>query len=293
QDQGFFKPMSQGARNFDVSGTVVRAVPHNGCGALTNAADVAGKIVLIDRGTCTFDVKAHNGIAAGAIGILIWNATNGAFGGGFGAPTPENTLGNIIIDFTHGTALAAAVDAGAVTAHMSRAAKDLDGALDEGIVAHEWGHYIQHRLIAAGAQDSQQGAGMGEGWSDFHALLFMVREGQDSQPGNANWMGAYGVGNYASFTFNNDERWFGIRRATYSADPAKNHTTFKFIGEAVDGSTLSFPFLGTAADNPAEVHATGEISAAMLFDCYVSMLQNHPFAEAQNTMKDYIVASYK
>lgn len=293
QDQGFFKPMSQGARNFDVSGTVVRAVPHNGCGALTNAADVAGKIVLIDRGTCTFDVKAHNGIAAGAIGILIWNATNGAFGGGFGAPTPENTLGNIIIDFTHGTALAAAVDAGAVTAHMSRAAKDLDGALDEGIVAHEWGHYIQHRLIAAGAQDSQQGAGMGEGWSDFHALLFMVREGQDTQPGNANWMGAYGVGNYASFTFNNDERWFGIRRATYSADPAKNHTTFKFIGEAVDGSTLSFPFLGTAADNPAEVHATGEIWAAMLFDCYVSMLQNHPFAEAQNTMKDYIVASYK
>ena len=38
---------------------------------------------------------------------------------------------------------------------------------------------------------------MGEGWSDFHALLFMVREGQDSQPGNENWMGAYGVGNYA------------------------------------------------------------------------------------------------
>ena len=212
QDQGFFKPMSQGLRNFDVTGPVVRAVPHDGCGALTNAAAVAGKIVLIDRGTCTFDVKAANGIAAGAIGVLIWNATNGAFGGGFGAPTPDNNVGNIIIDFPHGTALAAAVDAGPVTAHMSRAAKDLDGALDEGIVAHEWGHYIQHRLIAAGAQDSQQGAGMGEGWSDFHALLFMVREGQDSQPGNENWMGAYGVGNYASFTFNNDERWFGIRR---------------------------------------------------------------------------------
>lgn len=293
QDQGFFKPMSQGLRNFDVTGSVVRAVPHNGCGALTNAAAVAGKIVLIDRGTCTFDVKAANGIAAGAIGVLIWNATNGAFGGGFGAQSPDNTVGNIIIDFTHGQALATAVDAGPVTAHMSRTAKDLDGTLDVGIVAHEWGHYIQHRLIAAGAQDSTQGAGMGEGWSDFHALLFMVREGQDSKPGNQNWMGAYGVGNYASFTFNDDERWFGIRRATYSADPAKNHTTFKYIGTAVDGLTVSFPFLGTAADNPAEVHATGEIWAAMLFDCYVSMLQNHPFAEAQNTMKDYIVASYK
>ena len=226
------------------------------------------------------------------MGILIWNKTNGAFGPGFGtgAVTP---VGNLLIDNAHGQALDTAVGAGTVTAHMSRSAKDLDGALDMGVVAHEWGHYIQHRLIAAGAQDSLQGAGMGEGWSDFHALLFMVREGQDTQPGNANWMGAYGVGNYVSLTFNDDERWFGIRRATYSADPAKNHTTFKFIGEAVDGSTLRFPFLGTATEDPAEVHATGEIWAAMLFDCYVSMLQNHPFAEAQNTMKDYIVASYK
>jgi len=290
--------MAQGARNFDVTADVVKASPAAACSPLTNAAQVAGKIVLIARGgdnggpACGFDQKQINAIAAGAVGILIWNKTNGAFGPGFGtgAVTP---VGNLLIDNAHGQALDTAVGAGTVTAHMSRSSKDLDGALDMGIVSHEWGHYIQHRLIAAGAQDSQQGAGMGEGWSDFHALLFMVRQGQDTQPGNANWMGAYGVGNYASLVFNEDERWFGIRRATYSADPAKNHTTFKYIGEAVDGSTVSFPFLGTAADDPAEVHATGEIWAAMLFDCYVSMLQNHPFAEAQNTMKDYIVASYK
>jgi MYXO-CTERM domain-containing protein len=293
QAQGFFKPMSQGLRNFDVTAEVVRAQPANACAPLSNAAAVAGKIVLIDRGTCTFDVKAGNGVAAGAVGVLIWNATNGNFAGNFGAARPDNTVGNIIIDFPHGQLVVNAVASGTVVAHMARAAKDLDGALDEAVVAHEWGHYIQHRLIAAGAQDSQQGAGMGEGWSDFHGLLFLVREGQDSVAGNANWMGAYAVGNYVSFTFNDDERWFGIRRATYSADPAKNHTTFKYIGTAVDGSSVSFPYLGTAGDNPAEVHNTGEIWAAMLFDCYVSMLQNHPFAEAQNTMKDYIVASYK
>ncbi len=289
--------MAQGARNFDVTADVVKASPAAACSPLTNAAQVAGKIVLIARGgdnggaACGFDQKQINAIAAGAVGILIWNKTNGAFGPGFGTGS-VTPVGNLFIDNAHGQALDTAVGAGTVTAHMSRASKDLDGALDMGVVAHEWGHYIQHRLIAAGAQDSQQGAGMGEGWSDFHALLFMVRQGQDTGS-NANWMGAYGVGNYVSLTFNDDERWFGIRRATYSADPAKNHTTFKYIGEAVDGSTVNFPFLGTAQDNPAEVHATGEIWAAMLFDCYVSMLQNHPFAEAQNTMKDYIVASYK
>jgi hypothetical protein len=31
----------------------------------------------------------------------------------------------------------------------------------------------------------------------------------------------------------------------------------------------------------------------MLFDCYVSLLQNYDFADAQNRMKDYLVASYK
>ena len=294
QDQGFFKPMAQGLRNFDVTGEVVRAAPANGCTPLTNAAAVAGKIVLIDRGACTFDVKAANGIAAGAIGVLIWNATNGAFGGGFGAASPDNTVGNIIIDFTHGQALATAVGAGTVTAHMSRAAKDLDGALDEGIVAHEWGHYIQHRLIAKGAQDgSQQGSGMGEGWSDFHALLFVVREEDQQVAGNDNWQGAYGAGNYASFTFNDDERWYGIRRATYSVDPAKNHTTFRYIHDSVTQAQAGFPWLGGVGENPAEVHNVGEIWAAMLFDCYVSMLRNHPFAEAQSLMKDYIIASYK
>src|SRR5882724_9680013 len=45
----------------------------DGCTALTNAAAVAGKIALIDRGTCGFQVKANNAEAAGAIGVIIAN----------------------------------------------------------------------------------------------------------------------------------------------------------------------------------------------------------------------------
>ena len=296
--------MAQGARNFDVTAQVVKANPAAACSPLTNAAQVAGKIVLIARGgdnggaACGFDQKQAAAVAAGAVGVLIWNKTNGAFGPGFGTGAVslpgKAPVGNLFIDNTRGGLLDTAVGAGTVTAHMSRAAKDLDGALDLGIVSHEWGHYIQHRLIAQGGQDfSQQGSGMGEGWSDFHALLFMVREEDKQVAGNDNWQGAYGVGNYASFVFNQDERWFGIRRATYSADPASNHTTFRFIHDSVTQAQVGFPWLGGVGENPAEVHNIGEIWAAMLFDCYVSMLRNHPFAEAQSLMKDYIVASYK
>jgi hypothetical protein len=53
----------------------------DGCESIT--ADVAGKIALVDRGLCTFAVKAKNAQNAGAIGVIIANSLNrGAFAPG-------------------------------------------------------------------------------------------------------------------------------------------------------------------------------------------------------------------
>jgi hypothetical protein len=63
-----------------MSGRVVPAVDANneegpsttdGCTQYDNAADVAGKISLVDRGTCTFVQKALIAQAAGAVGLVI------------------------------------------------------------------------------------------------------------------------------------------------------------------------------------------------------------------------------
>jgi PA domain len=43
----------------------------DGCTAFQNASEVAGRIALVDRGTCTFVQKALNAQAAGAIGLVI------------------------------------------------------------------------------------------------------------------------------------------------------------------------------------------------------------------------------
>lgn len=43
----------------------------DGCSAYENAAAVAGRIALVDRGTCTFVIKALNAQAAGAVGLVI------------------------------------------------------------------------------------------------------------------------------------------------------------------------------------------------------------------------------
>ncbi|HEX8651270.1 MAG TPA: M4 family metallopeptidase [Pyrinomonadaceae bacterium] len=50
----------------------------DGCTAFTNAAAVAGKIALVDRGTCGFKLKAYNAQQAGAIGVIIGNIASSA-----------------------------------------------------------------------------------------------------------------------------------------------------------------------------------------------------------------------
>jgi PA domain len=52
---------------------VVQANPTDGCSALTNGSAISGRIALIDRGNCNFDVKAQNAQNAGAIGVIVVN----------------------------------------------------------------------------------------------------------------------------------------------------------------------------------------------------------------------------
>ncbi|WP_167043471.1 M28 family metallopeptidase [Salinibacterium sp. ZJ454] len=51
---------------------------NSGCEAADFAGFLAGSIALIQRGTCTFDVKALNAEAAGAAGVIIFNQGNAA-----------------------------------------------------------------------------------------------------------------------------------------------------------------------------------------------------------------------
>ena len=55
----------------DVVGEMVLTEPNEACTPITT--DVAGKIAIVDRGTCTFKTKALNAQDAGAIAVLICN----------------------------------------------------------------------------------------------------------------------------------------------------------------------------------------------------------------------------
>ncbi|MCM3904707.1 MAG: hypothetical protein ND866_23670 [Pyrinomonadaceae bacterium] len=53
----------------------------DGCSPFTNAAAVAGKIALIERGTCGFALKARNATNAGAAAYIIYNNAANATAG--------------------------------------------------------------------------------------------------------------------------------------------------------------------------------------------------------------------
>jgi hypothetical protein len=186
-----------GPKTFDVTGAVAVANPAEACAAV--APDVAGKIALVDRGTCSFQVKARNAEAAGAIGVIVADTVAEpliAYMIGDGSADP--LIPSTFVALADGAATRTALAGGPVTATLvSRKGPNRDGTLDNTIVAHEWGHYLSNRLIgdAAGISGAQ-GGGMGEGWSDFVALLTLVEGADAALPGNAHFNGTYAIGGY-------------------------------------------------------------------------------------------------
>ncbi len=99
-----------GPQNYSVTGNVVLvddgvAPNSDGCTPLVNAAAVAGNIALIDRGTCTFVLKAQAAQAAGAIAVIIANNAAGALAPG--GTDPSITIPVVGITLADGNTLKA------------------------------------------------------------------------------------------------------------------------------------------------------------------------------------------
>ncbi len=85
----------------------------DGCSAFSNASQIAGRIALVDRGVCTFVVKAANAQAAGAIAMVVANNVSGQMPGMDG-DAPEITIPSVGVNQAEGATLAANLDDGVV-----------------------------------------------------------------------------------------------------------------------------------------------------------------------------------
>ena len=79
------------------------------CEAITNAAAVAGKIALVDRGVCAFTVKAKNVQNAGAVGVVIADNAPGSPPAGLGGADPTVTIPAVRVTQADGATLRTAL----------------------------------------------------------------------------------------------------------------------------------------------------------------------------------------
>lgn len=115
-----------------LTGELVAAAPINGCTPLTNAAAVAGKIALIDRGACTFTAKVQNAQLAGATGVLVANNVPGHPFVMGGTPTIPVTIPSMLTTLAVGNALKAALPGGVtvrLTAEFENTIVNIDPAI--------------------------------------------------------------------------------------------------------------------------------------------------------------------
>lgn len=261
----------------DVVGTLVAVddgtdTVSDGCEAAVNGADLAGNIAVIDRGACSFTQKVLNAQNAGAVAAIIINNTGTTEPAPMGGSDAAVTIPNFGLSLDEGTAIYAEMALGDVTVSMFNNKPYKASSWDNAIVSHEWGHYISNRLVGnSSGLINNQGRSMGEGWGDFHALMMLAEADDLLIAGNEELQKPYAAISYVASFYD------GIRLYPYTTDMTINPHVFEDIGL-----------------NP-QVHASGTVWATMLWDSFVALVndERHTFDEAQNLMKDYLVAGYK
>ena len=252
-----------GSANFglildDVGVTGDLELVNDGTGTTTDACEAlvgftAGRVAVIDRGGCEFGLKVLNAENAGATGaIVVNNQGDDVIAMGAGVFGGQVTIGSVFIGQSDGTAIKNVLPA-TVNATLRATEPHRDSDLDNGIIAHEYGHGLSNRLTGGRLNvfclDADEQAG--EGWSDLMTLfLTAIRTDTPTTP--------RGVGTYVVFEPSTGP---GIRNFPYTTDLAVNPQTYADIG------STNIP------------HGVGEIWASMVWEMYWRFVERDGFGK--------------
>ena len=170
----------------DVTGTVVATkdiiVPPTATPSSTSGCEAADfvpasatqpQVALIQRGTCTFAIKAANAEAAGYDAVIIFNEgqpgrdelLTGTLGGITGIPV-------VGVSFADGAALYAATQAGPVTVHVVTSTENVPVATTSNVIAETKGGDPNKVLVVGAHLDSvTKGPGINDNGSGSATLL--------------------------------------------------------------------------------------------------------------------------
>lgn len=227
---------------------------NDGCENITNGAALNGKIVMIRRGNCDFDVKVKKAQDNGAVAVVMVNNVAGA-PIQMGGDDTTIVIPSVMIRNTDGEPiLEALLDGTTLNGSVPKEGHNdgyKDGTLDNGIVAHEYGHGISTRLTGgpanSGCLNNQEQ--MGEGWSDYFAMVMTIEPGDQGTDGR-------GMGTYA---ISQPTTGVGIRPTRYSTDMSVNPSTYDRI------KTAAVP------------HGVGYVWATMLWEMTWDLIDEYGF----------------
>lgn len=234
--------------NDDAGGTT-----HAACVAAANAGTLAGKIALIDRGSCDFTTKVKNAQLAGAVAAIIADNVPGEYPFIMGGTDNTITIPAVMVSYETGESIKQFLAASIAVNVTMRGGVAIDGDLDNGVIVHEYTHGISNRLTGGPNNVSCLGnkEQMGEGWSDYMALMVTtlwsaatVNDGPNARP----------IGTYVLGQANNGP---GIRYYPYSTDFNINPWTYDSLATS---SRISNSILSPTP------HSIGEVWCNMLWE---------------------------
>ena len=229
--------------------------PYDGCGTFTNTAEINDKIAIIYRGDCPFTTKVKNAQNAGAKAAIIVNNVDGMIS--MSGDDTTITIPALSISKADGDKIVkelqnkVIVNGSLVKTEVSY----IDGSLDNGIIAHEYGHGISNRLTGpiTNANCLNNLEQMGEGWSDFFGL--MITQLPNDTSTTKRGIGTFAVGETKNGT--------GIRPTAYSTDMTVNPARYGFLKTYGN------------SDSP---HNTGYVWASMVWDLNWKMIDKYGFS---------------
>ncbi len=255
-----FSTSSFGLTTFDYTNLpIVLVTDQNATTSLgcTITQDLTGKVALIDRGSCGFVQKVTNAENAGAAFVIVANNTSSgqAHFSMSGTGGEFISIPSIMISQAAGTVLKQRLNNRPVFLTISNKPVGIKGALDSdldnGVIAHEYGHGISNRLTGgpANADCLRNQEQMGEGWSDFFSLVLTHRPSDSPNVGR-------GIGTWLN---NEPITGVGIRTHKYSRSKTVNPLTYDNI------RTASIP------------HGIGTVWCTMLYDLYWNLIDKYGY----------------
>jgi|TARA_R110000737_G_scaffold351986_1_gene396044 extracellular elastinolytic metalloproteinase len=230
--------------------------PMDACNTIINFSEIAGKIALVKRGSCTFALKVENCQAAGAVAVIVINNVATAPITMGGTASVNITIPAIMVNQADGNSFITVLNNntvlnGSISDQNSLTATDSD--IDNVIIAHEYGHGISNRLTGGPSTTSCLGNEdqMGEGWSDWFGLVLTIEPGDQGSDRR-------GVGTYVQ---NQPTTGNGIRPAAYS-------TSFNING---------FTYSATNSTGISRPHGIGFVWCTALWDLTWDFIAEYGF----------------